>query len=302
MKFDRIRHLRSQLTKVDATILEIGPFFNPIYPKSAGFNTKTVDVLPREELLFVAENELRLSQQLISRIEAVDFIWKGSLLETVNQGAKFDIICSSHNFEHQPNPLLFLLDVEKLLNPGGICTFAIPIASRCFDLFRNLSTTKDFLVAYRERKTKPAWLDVYEANNLKVDSDGIDLHKHHKFTVNQLQLVKNYHSQNISNQQLLYESPESYIDTHISVLNPSRFKLIMYELSKLDVLSRLKIFDISERGHEFFVHLSNDREPIADYELDWEQIVKLDLDYLRRELTHLCKSPNPLKSKYFFYD
>lgn len=302
MKFDRIRHLRSQLTKVDATILEIGPFFNPIYPKSAGFNTKTVDVLPREELLFVAENELRLSQQLISRIEAVDFIWKGSLLETVNQGAKFDIICSSHNFEHQPNPLLFLLDVEKLLNPGGICTFAIPISSRCFDLFRNLSTTKDFLVAYRERKTKPAWLDVYEANNLKVDSDGIDLHKHHKFTVNQLQLVNNYHSQNISNQQLLYESPENYIDTHISVLNPSRFKLIMYELSKLDVLSRLKIFDISERGHEFFVHLSNDREPIADYELDWEKIVKLDLDYLRRELTHLCKSPNPLKSKYFFYD
>jgi hypothetical protein len=301
MKFDRLSHLRSWIPREDARILEIGPFFNPIYPKSSGFNTETVDVYCRDELIFIAESKLKLSPELVSRIESVDFVWKGSLSETVNQNAEYDVICSSHNFEHQPNPLLFLLEVEKLLGPGGVCSFAIPIASRCFDLFRNLSTTKDFLVAFREKKIKPEWLDVYEAESIKVNPEGLDLHKHHKFDTSELHLEKNSYFGKLDQQQLLRESPNHYMDIHMSVLNPARFKLIMCELSNLGILSRLKIFAISERGHEFFVHLSNDKEPLADYNLDWEEIVKADLHYLRRELNSLCKSPNLLKSKYFFY-
>ncbi len=301
MKFDRVNYLRKWLPKADSKILELGPFFNPIFPKTSGFNTTTVDVYDRKKLVSIAETNLKLPVSAVQKIESVDFIWKGSLFETVGEEASFDVICSSHNFEHQPNPLLFLMEVEKLLAPGGVCTFAIPIASRCFDLFRNLSTTKDFLIAYRTRKNRPEWLDVYEANKTKVCTDGLNLHKHHKYDVSDLNFEKCSFLTNINQQQLINESPQDYIDIHMTVFNPARFKLIMFELSTLGILPHLKIFDISECGHEFLVHLSNDKTPIVDYSFKWSTIVKSDANYLRQELQYLFKKPNTFKSKLFFY-
>ncbi len=300
-KFDRFDHLRSHLHKVNGNIIEIGPFFNPIFPKKAGFNTTTVDVLTKTELTKVAIGSLRLSEEQIKNIEEVDVIWKGSLFKTVGREHRYDVICSSHNFEHQPNPLSFLLEVEKLLAPEGVCTLAIPIASRCFDLFRNLSTTKDFLTAYRSNKVQADWLDIYDADSLKVKDSPIALHKHHKFEISELSTQDSLNLHSISQEELLRGAPSGYTDIHISILNPARFKFIMYELSRLGFLKSLKIFEIKEVGHEFFVHLSNDKPPISVYQLSRDQVLKDDLHYQSKELRNLCKKPNFLKSKFFFY-
>jgi SAM-dependent methyltransferase len=303
MKFNRQDELRKWLPKKNASILEIGPFFNPIFPKKEGFNTTTIDVFTKEKLIEIGKNEVKLDDNTLKAIEEVDLIWKGSLSESVSSiNSKFDLICSSHNFEHQPNPLKFLMDVSDLLTENGVCSLAIPISSRCYDLFRDLSNTQDYLYRYLANRTKPSLIDIYDGEVLKVISNDIHLHKHHKYSIDELKLKGDSYVMGLRKASLLHEEFEHYYDTHISVLNPKRFLLIMYELTRLEFLPSLKIFELTENGHEFFAHLSKKREPLNQYNQDLRNIAIEDLEYQRREILHLTKKPNYLRTKYFYYD
>jgi hypothetical protein len=98
------------------------------------------------------------------------------------------------------------------------------------------------------------------------------------------------HTVNKSKAQL----SERYVDTHVSVLNPRSFTLILIDLLRLGYLRHLKIFDISEYGIEFFVHLSNSRDPIQDYNLTRKDLCVYAADYWATEIKNSITPKSPL--------
>src|SRR5271170_1497446 len=117
---DRAARLLSTSTRL-SRILEIGPGYNPIAPRSAGWNVHVVDHAPRDEL------RLKYGPMAvdIDSIEDVDTVWKhGSLHAAVpcDLHGQFDSIIGSHVIEHIPDLVGFLASAERLCAPHGtIC-------------------------------------------------------------------------------------------------------------------------------------------------------------------------------------
>ena len=134
--------------------LEIGPSFNPIAPKSAGFNVEIIDHATAPEL----REKYRVHPNVdISRIEEVDQVWRGESLDELLGVARYDWIIASHVIEHLPDLVSFLRQCTRLLSPGGVLSLVIPDKRYCFDYFRWPSTTGDLLQAFTEaRRRHPA--------------------------------------------------------------------------------------------------------------------------------------------------
>jgi hypothetical protein len=86
-----------------ASIIEIGASFNPIAPKTQGWNTKIIDVGTKSEL---TEKYRGTSGVDVANIEEVDFVWRdGPLIDAVplEHHGTFDAFIASHVIEHQPD-------------------------------------------------------------------------------------------------------------------------------------------------------------------------------------------------------
>ena len=151
---DRTTLLRS-LINVGGKGLEIGPSYNPLVPKSEGFDVETVDYADAEALRVKYRDARSVD---ISVIEDVDYVIKGAgLSETIGTIASYDYIVASHVIEHTPDLLGFLKDCESLLKPDGILLLAVPDKRYCFDVFQLLSSVGGVVQAHLERRTRPPW-------------------------------------------------------------------------------------------------------------------------------------------------
>src|SRR4051812_34825559 len=89
-------------------VIEIGPSFNPLAPKAAGWDTRTLDHLTREGLVAKYTGHPGVD---VSRIEDVDYVWScGLLSDAVPQAmhGTFDAFIASHVIEHTPDLIAFL--------------------------------------------------------------------------------------------------------------------------------------------------------------------------------------------------
>jgi SAM-dependent methyltransferase len=135
----------------DTKVLEVGPLARPTAPKRAGFNAFYVDNMDRDELI----RRYAHTGYDPDSIEEVDFVWRsGDLADAIPEEhhATFEVIVLSHTLEHLPNPIAFLNSCSKLLIPGGYVTLALPDKRYCFDLFRPVSTTGEWLAAFRGKQ------------------------------------------------------------------------------------------------------------------------------------------------------
>ena len=150
------------LTGIEKDMLgvEIGPWHNPLVPKSDGYRSLSLDVFDTEALRQIAAQSPLLSKDSLARIEDVDLVGSasdlGSIIEAKGLTAQLDYIVSSHNFEHVADPIRFLQGAERALKPGGILSMALPDKRGCFDYFRPHSTTADFITAYHEGRKRPS--------------------------------------------------------------------------------------------------------------------------------------------------
>lgn len=280
---DRINHLRKYHVLNEKT-LEIGPFHSPIFPKSEFRHVFSSDVFTQETLVANALNDKNISQVNINRIESVDFIWKGSLEETLRGcGSDWALIVSSHNFEHQPDPIKFLIDAEKLLKPGGVLTMAIPIATRCFDAFRPLTTTGAWLDWYGNRQ-KPSYGIWFDNSVSFCSARNKNMMQHGAFEEQDIHF--NSDDLNYSKFDVDREFHE-YRDSHCSVMTLESLKLILHDLNRIGLLSRLKMFDCKNGDFEFVVHLSKSRIPLEFYEKNRSLLLKDSVRYYRNELSTL---------------
>lgn len=230
--------------------LEIGPSYNPVAPKKAGFRVETVDHLDRPGLI----EKYGPHGVDVSGIEDVDYVWHGEPLgELIGESARYDWIIASHVIEHVPDVISFLEECRKLLKPGGTLSLAIPDKRYCFDYFRSVSTTGDVIQASLEKRVRhpPGWVFDHFSLASKLD-EGITWVQGARGT---LKLVHPFpEAQQFYNWSLSSDAP--YIDIHAWRFTPSSFRLIVHDLAELGLLGMAETAFFDTTGCEFYVSLS----------------------------------------------
>ncbi|MGV1756072.1 class I SAM-dependent methyltransferase [Rhizobium sp. A22-96] len=263
---NRSRRLRQYINET-TKVLEIGPLARPIAPKRKGYNAYIVDNMDREGLL----RQYAHAGYDPSSIEEVDFVWSsGDLADVVPEEhhATFEVIVLSHVLEHMPNPLAFFSSCARLLKPGGYVTLALPDKRHCFDLFRPVTTTAQWLAAFRAKTTAHNEISLFDYATLAVARRAEIAWDRSKHKTQDLTFL----NMNIESAYARYFSggdrnSNSYEDCHASVFTPASFALVAQECHAIGV-SRFALDYVSiTREHEFIAHLRlEDRKPISHHD------------------------------------
>ncbi len=237
-------------------ILEIGPSFNPVAPKSAGWRVTIVDHASQGELVAKYAG----SNVDTSRIEPVDVVWQGGPLEEVIPVAdhgRYNALIACHVVEHLPDLIGFLRSVERLLDPvDGRLLLAVPDKRFCFDVFRPVSTTGDMLAAHRARQGRHTAAHLFDqvayGATWKKQAGwgreplGTGLQLEHP-----LEQAKAVFDDSLSN--------GPYVDCHAWRFTPASFSLLILEFGELGLTDWRVEWSVPQPAVEFLVHLRRGR-------------------------------------------
>ncbi|HEY7576274.1 MAG TPA: glycosyltransferase [Acetobacteraceae bacterium] len=247
------------------SLLELGPSYNPIAPKSDGWNTVIIDHASQEDLV---EKYTGMGVEGVNRIEPVDFIWQaGPLLALIPKElhGTFDGLIASHVCEHLPDLIAFLQDASALLKGDGLIALALPDKRVCFDFFQPLTTTGDLLAAHTERRVRHQRRTFFNQAAYFVSRNGEGGWAH-------AEKAAPFHLNNTLGQaQQAYdeadEGPGSdYRDTHAWTFTPKSFELLVLELNLLGHIDWAIRAIEPAPGVEFYVWLERRRLAMADAE------------------------------------
>ena len=218
----------------EARLLEIGPSYNPLAPRSEGWNTTIIDHASQADLVAKYHQDPHVSTE---RIEAVDFVWsEGVISDAVDPALRgsFDALLASHVIEHVPDFVGFLDGAARLLRPSGSVILAVPDKRFCFDYFRPLTNTAHVLEAHQQRRSRHPARTAYEQyayciNNNGMGAWGQESVKALSFT-NDVPFAYKIFSE-------ISEAPASaYLDLHVWQFTPSSFALMIMELAQIGLL------------------------------------------------------------------
>lgn len=243
------------LVNREMKILEIGPAYNPLTPRSKGWNSFSLDHATEAELKAKYQG-----QQAIERIEAVDFIWKQGPMEDAIPGSHrntFDVIIASHVLEHMPDPIAFFVSAMSILKAGGLISLILPDKRFSFDFFKPLTMTSDYLYAHHSRRTRHSKKTAFDNGAYNVSENGeIVWSARPTRNFNTLGEDTLLRAKEMFDETIEDESAQ-YVDFHATNYTPSSFALIIFELSQLGLIP----FDIERAfpttGAEFYVSLRN---------------------------------------------
>lgn len=139
--------------------VEVGPSYNPVAPKKAGYKVHVIDQMNREQLVAFYQGH----QAPVENIEHVDYVWNGKPYEELTGRSHFyDWIIASHVIEHTPDLLGFLENCDHILKADGVLSLAVSDSRYCFDHFRPLTSLASILDTHFEKRTRPSAGSVYE--------------------------------------------------------------------------------------------------------------------------------------------
>ena len=150
------------LIPAGASALEIGPFCKPLL---RGPNVKYFDVMDRLALEERARS-IGMSDAVAPQIDFVSAIGDLAVVDET-----FDYVLSSHCIEHQPDLIIHLQQVARILQPHGRYFLLIPDKRYCFDALIAESTIADVLDAHQSRRTVHSLKSVIEHRALTTHSD-----------------------------------------------------------------------------------------------------------------------------------
>lgn len=249
---DRLHKLLCRIDK-SMKVLEIGPSFSPIAPKSAGWNAWSVDHTDQEGLQEKYEADPNVD---ISQIGPVDFVWQGGDLDTVipvEHHGSFDACIASHVIEHMPDPVGFYRSLGRLLRPSGVVALAVPDKRFCFDYFRQPTMTSEFILAHSLNRRRHSKKTAFDHTAYTVSGDGAAAWSQHP--VGDLR----FYSDAVTAFRVMDATEESeaasYVDYHGWCYTPSSFKLVVLELNLLGLIDWHIDMDYPAEGCEFIVVL-----------------------------------------------
>ncbi|MFZ4408017.1 MAG: methyltransferase domain-containing protein [Paracraurococcus sp.] len=247
----------------DAPLLEIGPSFNPVAAKSAGWQVTIVDHASQAELV------AKYAGGAVDTglIEPVDVVWAGGPLHAAVPAelhGRYAALIACHVVEHLPDLIGFLRSAEALLDPRhGAVLLAVPDKRLCFDFFRPPSTTGQFIAAHRARQgrhTPRAMFDhvAYSATDGGRAGWGQQV-------LGELRLE---HTLEQAVEQMdLAETNEGYTNCHGWQFTPASFELLVLEFGALG-LTDWRVEWLEPRpAVEFLARLVRGREVFASPEV-----------------------------------
>ncbi|MER8746766.1 methyltransferase domain-containing protein [Mesorhizobium sp. M1004] len=266
--------------------LEVGPSYNPLLPKSRGYNVETIDHADAATLRKkYSDNALQ--------IEEVDYVSDGrSLSEVIGKKERYDFIFASHVIEHVTDIVRFLQDCETLLKPNGLLVLAVPDKRFCFDALRPLSTVGQALQAYieqRKRHTPGTLFD--QVSYVCTKAQQIVWIEP---TFDDVALL-----QSSEEAKSLFESAQSsadYHDVHGWQFTPTSFRYLIKKLRSLGYIKSGEIAfhkndSIQLHMHEFYISLSKTAPVLQETDIDL-------LKETERELHEISVSRQDLNLKH----
>ena len=232
--------------------IEIGPSFNPIASKKNGYKVSVIDHLPKNQLI-EKYKALNMSDENITKIEDVDYVWDGRPYAELTRKPKFyDWINASHVIEHTPDLIAFLIDCDGILKNDGVLSLVVPDSRYCFDCFRPITGLSKIIDAHL-CKTKihtPGTAAEYLLNQV---SKGERITWYSQFAGEYSCRISLQEAQNVMNN---IRNNKEYIDLHAWVFTPSSFRLLINDLYNLQFVPFKEVLFFPTEGCEFYVTLS----------------------------------------------
>ena len=228
--------------------LEVGPSYNPVAPKKAGFNVHILDHASAEEL----RAKYAGHGVNVANIEEVDFVWRGEpVSQLIGRKECYDWIIASHVIEHRPDVISFLGECETLLKDDGILSLIIPDKRYCFDYLHGPTSTGELLDAYDQKRKRPSAGKVFDHvagatkrnGQIAWDAD----------TRGAIEFVHDF-SDAIKHWQEA-RTTDGYFDIHNWRFTPASFRSIVYDLRALGLIHFDIKIEFETVGCEFFATL-----------------------------------------------
>lgn len=216
-------------------IIEIGPSIAPVAPKSAGWNVTVVDHASQAEL----KGKYRdiVSKESLDAIEEVDVIWRGGALHSQfpeEAYHSFKRVIASHALEHFPDPILFFSSASKLLFDSGSISLAIPDKRHCFDVFKPLTTTVEWISSHLDKNGVHSPNAIF--NHLAFYTEKNKVPSWDKAAISDLRLSLSVPYAYSSFLDYKEKTERDYIDVHAWAFTPASFELIIFELGLLKLI------------------------------------------------------------------
>ena len=232
-------------------IIEIGPSFNPIAPRSQGWNSATVDHMTREGLVEKYRQQPHID---VNRIEPVDFVWTGGLLSDAvppEQHGSFDVLLASHMIEHTPDFVAFFDAAELLLKETGTVILVVPDKRFCFDYFQQVTTTGQVLAAHVGKHSLHPGPRAFDHFAYAITDGGAE-----SWASRPSHGTRFIHSLEMAHQSYrLFDESPVYQDLHAWHFVPPSFELLLLELARLGETDWRIERITPTAGWEFFVWL-----------------------------------------------
>jgi SAM-dependent methyltransferase len=239
----------------DARILEIGPFFSPMFDK-AKHRVSYVDVLTTEQLRARAAT---IEGGDPGKVPEIDHVWTGGPISELI-AERFDVVFSSHNIEHQPCLVSHLADLAALLKPGGAVFLFVPDRRYCFDHFLPPTALTDVLGAWFEPSARHRGEAVVKHWMFLTHNDpgrhwagdhGVDPYT---------RLSGHAAGAWMRSVRDTYRAAEDYVDVHAWQFDPEGFRTILQSLhdAGLSELAPVRVYPTPRGGIEFYAILQPD--------------------------------------------
>jgi hypothetical protein len=227
--------------KTQKSVLEIGPFCNPI---TSGQNSTYFAVLDSEGLKKRAE---AIGYPIV-RVQLVEYVSQSGDLSIVDQ--LFSAVISSHCIEHTPDLIKHLRQVGDILESGGHYFLIIPDKRYCFDHFISQSTVADVVGAHIEQRRVHRPASVIEHLALTTHNEsgrhwsGDHSNPGHRESVTH---------RTIAAVQRFEQAQGSYIDVHAWQFTPNSFRDLAEKLLdlKLSALRPIRVYNTPRGRFEF---------------------------------------------------
>ncbi|MDC0986222.1 methyltransferase domain-containing protein [Alphaproteobacteria bacterium] len=229
--------------------VEVGPSYNPILPKKEGYSTIVVDHMSADDL----RAKYKIWNVDTSAIEEVDVIWKGgAFAEAFDKQDRFDYIVASHVIEHIPDPIRFLQECEKILKPDGKVSLVVPDKRYCFDFYRPLTTTGEWVEAYLQKHTvHPPRKHFDNFAYAVTKGDAIAWGKGANGEI----ALQGHTLKDAMNHAEKQHLSEEYQDVHGWQFTPESFCMVLRELQDLELVNWSILTSYPTDGFEFYVTL-----------------------------------------------